>query len=271
MGIKGVASPGLLHPSGKMLALFLAAPALAAAPYRRANYDEEYSSILAQMGTFSGGGYDNTDLSYLTQDGDAIYQSVLNEWSDSSFYIPTGAAASSALAAALSILGNSDLMQSYGDYSSLADFSTLGLGTESDTYGVTEAESGSAGTATASGSRGGSGGSGSGSGAASETGSRGGSGGSGGSDASGSGSGSGSGSATRTGGGAGGSGGSGSDSASGSGSGTRSGSAAGNTSGSSSGSGGSGSGSKSGSTGNGASAPYFGAGGLVAVAAIALL
>ncbi|PSK38934.1 hypothetical protein C7M61_002240 [Candidozyma pseudohaemuli] len=252
-----------------MLALFLAAPALAAAPYRRANYDEEYSSIVAQMGTFSGGGgYDNTDLSYLTQDGDAIYQSVLNEWSDSSFYIPTGAAASSALAAALSILGNSDLMQSYGDYSSLADFSTLGLGTESDTYGVTEAESGSAGTATASGSRGGSGGSGSGSGGASETGSRGGSGGSGGSDASGSGSGSGS--ATRTGGGSGGSG-SGSDSASGSGSGTRSGSAAGNTSGSSSGSGGSGSGSKSGSTGNGASAPYFGAGGLVAVAAIALL
>lgn len=269
MGIKGEASAGLLQPSGKMLALFLAAPALAAAPYKRANYDEEYSSIMAQLGSFSDGGYDNSDLSYLTQDGDAIYQSVLNEWSDSSFSIPTGTAASSALAAALSILGNSDLMQSYGDYSSLADFSTLGLGTESDTYGVTEAESGSAGTATASGSRGGSGGSGSGSGGASETGSRGGSGGSGGSDASGSGSGSGS--ATRTGGGAGGSGGSGSDSASGSGSGTRSGSAAGNTSGSSSGSGGSGSGSKSGSTGNGASAPYFGAGGLVAVAAIALL
>lgn len=247
-----------------MLALFFAAPALAAAPYRRANYDDEYSSILAQMGTNSGGGYDNTDLSYLTQDGDAIYQSVLNEWSDSSFSIPTGTAASSALAAALSILGNSDLLRSYSDYSSLADFSTLGLGSESDTYGVTEAESGSAATASASGSRGGSGGSGSESGSASESGSRGGAGGSGGSDSSGSGSGS----ASRT---SGGSGGSASGSASGSGSGTRSGSAAGNTSGSTSGSGNSGSGSNSDSTGNGASAPYFGAGGLVAVAAIALL
>lgn len=250
-----------------MLALFFAAPALAAAPYRRANYDDEYSSILAQMGTYSGGGYDNTDLSYLTQDGDAIYQSVLNEWSDSSFSIPTGTAASSALAAALSILGNSDLLRSYSDYSSLADFSTLGLGSESDTYGVTEAESGSAATASASGSRGGSGGSGSESGSASESGSRGGAGGSGGSDSSGSGSGS----ASRTSGGSGGSGGSASGSASGSGSGTRSGSAAGNTSGSTSGSGNSGSGSNSDSTGNGASAPYFGAGGLVAVAAIALL
>lgn len=247
-----------------MLALFFAAPALAAAPYRRANYDDEHSSILAQMGTNSGGGYDNTDLSYLTQDGDAIYQSVLNEWSDSSFSIPTGTAASSALAAALSILGNSDLLRSYSDYSSLADFSTLGLGSESDTYGVTEAESGSAATASASGSRGGSGGSGSESGSASESGSRGGAGGSGGSDSSGSGSGS----ASRT---SGGSGGSASGSASGSGSGTRSGSAAGNTSGSTSGSGNSGSGSNSDSTGNGASAPYFGAGGLVAVAAIALL
>lgn len=223
----------------KMLALLLA-PALVAAS-KRDEYDDQVSSILNQL---SANDYSlfTDDYQYLT---DAAY--LLSLYGLFSYAIPTGAEVSSALAAALSILGNTE---AWGALSTLAgslsgfataagsgSVATASAGSDSDSDEESDSDSASgAASGSASGSR-------SASGSAS---------GSGRSASSGSVTSPSSGSSSARGGLSSSSGGSGSG---GSGSG-----------GSSSGSGGSG----SSSSGNGASSPYL-AGGVVAVAAIALL